>query len=100
MHVRHAQGVHNVAGEKNHDAYNSYEFFDAHLTSLGWEQVIASQIYLNAMYFWMDFMLREITPQSDHNYHDKYFKFQTFCRDWYRYSALVFNNLISHQRNQ
>ncbi|KHN26170.1 Hypothetical protein glysoja_019494 [Glycine soja] len=37
--VRHAQGVHNVAGEKNHDAYNSYEFFDAHLTSLGWEQV-------------------------------------------------------------
>ncbi|RDX68480.1 Phosphoglycerate mutase-like protein 1 [Mucuna pruriens] len=37
--VRHAQGVHNVAGEKNHDEYLSYEYFDAHLTPLGWEQV-------------------------------------------------------------
>ncbi|CAL0307789.1 unnamed protein product [Lupinus luteus] len=37
--VRHAQGVHNVEGEKNHDAYKSYDFFDAHLTPLGWEQV-------------------------------------------------------------
>ncbi|KAL2317582.1 hypothetical protein Fmac_031458 [Flemingia macrophylla] len=37
--VRHAQGVHNVAGEKNHDAYKSYDYLDAHLTPLGWEQV-------------------------------------------------------------
>ncbi|XVE55654.1 hypothetical protein DITRI_Ditri03aG0176000 [Diplodiscus trichospermus] len=37
--VRHAQGIHNVAGEKNHDAYLSEEFFDAHLTPLGCEQV-------------------------------------------------------------
>ncbi|KAI4337568.1 hypothetical protein L6164_015966 [Bauhinia variegata] len=37
--VRHAQGVHNVAGEKNHDAYMSYDFFDAQLTPLGWKQV-------------------------------------------------------------
>lgn len=27
----------------------SYEYLDAHLTPLGWEQVIASQVYLNAM---------------------------------------------------
>ncbi|XP_030537808.1 phosphoglycerate mutase-like protein 1 isoform X1 [Rhodamnia argentea] len=37
--VRHAQGIHNVEGEKNHDAYLSYDFFDAHLTPLGWQQV-------------------------------------------------------------
>ncbi|KAL8199644.1 hypothetical protein R6Q57_013212 [Mikania cordata] len=29
--VRHAQGVHNVAGEKDHSAYMSEELFDAHL---------------------------------------------------------------------
>lgn len=37
--VRHAQGIHNVAGEKDHSAYLSEELFDAHLTPLGWEQV-------------------------------------------------------------
>ncbi|CAN8244862.1 unnamed protein product [Cochlearia groenlandica] len=37
--VRHAQGIHNVAGEKNHDAYLSEDYFDAHLTPLGWQQV-------------------------------------------------------------
>ncbi|XP_060673409.1 phosphoglycerate mutase-like protein 1 isoform X2 [Ziziphus jujuba] len=37
--VRHAQGIHNVEGEKNHDAYLSYDLFDAHLTPLGWKQV-------------------------------------------------------------
>ncbi|GKV33521.1 hypothetical protein SLEP1_g42026 [Rubroshorea leprosula] len=37
--VRHAQGIHNVAGEKNHDAYFSEELFDAYLTPLGWQQV-------------------------------------------------------------
>ncbi|KAJ0653405.1 putative histidine phosphatase superfamily, clade-1 [Helianthus annuus] len=37
--VRHAQGVHNVAGEKDHSAYMSEELFDAHLTPLGWKQV-------------------------------------------------------------
>ncbi|XP_052201856.1 phosphoglycerate mutase-like protein 1 isoform X2 [Diospyros lotus] len=37
--VRHAQGVHNVEGEKDRDAYLSEELFDAHLTSLGWQQV-------------------------------------------------------------
>ncbi|KAL2340041.1 hypothetical protein Fmac_007981 [Flemingia macrophylla] len=37
--VRHAQGVHNVEGEKNFEAYKSYDLFDAHLTPLGWKQV-------------------------------------------------------------
>ncbi|GER54096.1 phosphoglycerate mutase family protein [Striga asiatica] len=37
--VRHAQGFHNVAGEKDHSAYMSPELFDAHLTPLGWLQV-------------------------------------------------------------
>ncbi|KAG0449927.1 hypothetical protein HPP92_027034 [Vanilla planifolia] len=35
----HAQGIHNVAAEKDHSAYLSEEYFDAHLTSLGWNQV-------------------------------------------------------------
>ncbi|XP_061351382.1 phosphoglycerate mutase-like protein 1 isoform X3 [Gastrolobium bilobum] len=37
--VRHAQGFHNVEGEKNNDAYLSYDLFDANLTPLGWKQV-------------------------------------------------------------
>uniref|UniRef100_A0A5B6ZBH6 Putative Phosphoglycerate mutase family protein isoform 1 n=1 Tax=Davidia involucrata TaxID=16924 RepID=A0A5B6ZBH6_DAVIN len=37
--VRHAQGIHNVEGEKDHKAYLSEELFDAHLTPLGWQQV-------------------------------------------------------------
>ncbi|KAE9448389.1 hypothetical protein C3L33_19710, partial [Rhododendron williamsianum] len=37
--VRHAQGVHNVEGEKNYKAYMSPEYFDAPLTPLGWQQV-------------------------------------------------------------
>ncbi|KAJ0024966.1 hypothetical protein Pint_08546 [Pistacia integerrima] len=40
--VRHAQGIHNVAGEKSHDAYMSYDYFDAYLTPLGWQQVITT----------------------------------------------------------
>lgn len=37
--VRHAQGYHNVAGEKDVEAYLSYDYLDASLTPLGWEQV-------------------------------------------------------------
>ncbi|MCL7041721.1 hypothetical protein MKW94_018644, partial [Papaver nudicaule] len=37
--VRHAQGVHNVEGEKDFSAYKSEDFFDAQLTPLGWQQV-------------------------------------------------------------
>ncbi|CAA0806742.1 Phosphoglycerate mutase-like protein 1 [Striga hermonthica] len=38
--VRHAQGIHNVEGDKNYNAYMSPEYFDAHLTELGWQQVV------------------------------------------------------------
>jgi len=37
--VRHAQGIHNVAGEKDFSAYMSHDLFDAQLTALGWNQV-------------------------------------------------------------
>ncbi|PKA55767.1 Arginine biosynthesis bifunctional protein ArgJ, chloroplastic [Apostasia shenzhenica] len=37
--VRHAQGIHNVEGEKNHNAYLKEELFDARLTPRGWKQV-------------------------------------------------------------
>ncbi|KAL3538740.1 hypothetical protein ACH5RR_002106 [Cinchona calisaya] len=37
--VRHAQGIHNVEGDKNYKSYMSPEYFDAHLTPLGWQQV-------------------------------------------------------------
>uniref|UniRef100_A0ACD5YAH6 Uncharacterized protein n=2 Tax=Avena sativa TaxID=4498 RepID=A0ACD5YAH6_AVESA len=37
--VRHAQGIHNVAGEKDFKAYMSAELLDAQLTPLGWSQV-------------------------------------------------------------
>lgn len=37
--MRHAQGIHNVEGEKDFKAYLSPELFDAHLTPLGWNQV-------------------------------------------------------------
>ncbi|XP_044963992.1 phosphoglycerate mutase-like protein 1 isoform X2 [Hordeum vulgare subsp. vulgare] len=37
--VRHAQGIHNVEGEKDHSAYMSPALLDAHITPLGWRQV-------------------------------------------------------------
>ncbi|KAG5394025.1 hypothetical protein IGI04_023988 [Brassica rapa subsp. trilocularis] len=37
--VRHAQGIHNVDGDKNYKAYMSHDYFDAELTQLGWQQV-------------------------------------------------------------
>ncbi|XP_062176591.1 LOW QUALITY PROTEIN: phosphoglycerate mutase-like protein 1 [Alnus glutinosa] len=37
--VRHAQGIHNVDGDKSYKAYLRPEYFDAHLTPLGWEQI-------------------------------------------------------------
>jgi hypothetical protein len=39
MQVRHAQGIHNVEGEKDHAAYMSPALLDAQLTPLGWSQV-------------------------------------------------------------
>ncbi|KAH9655293.1 phosphoglycerate mutase-like protein 1 [Citrus sinensis] len=37
--VRHAQGLHNVDGDKNYKAYLSPEYFDAPVTQLGWQQI-------------------------------------------------------------
>lgn len=37
--VRHGQAHHNVAGDINPGRYLSWDFFDAKLTSLGWQQV-------------------------------------------------------------
>ncbi|MCO5576452.1 hypothetical protein L7F22_030262 [Adiantum nelumboides] len=37
--VRHAQGYHNVVGEHDYEAYMSYDYVDASLTPLGWDQV-------------------------------------------------------------
>ncbi|GKV19723.1 hypothetical protein SLEP1_g29948 [Rubroshorea leprosula] len=37
--VRHAQGIHNVEGDKNFTALLSPEYADAHLSRLGWQQV-------------------------------------------------------------
>ncbi|GLC37740.1 hypothetical protein PLESTF_001519300 [Pleodorina starrii] len=36
--VRHGQGFHNVAGHINHDNYKLWDYADAHLTELGWQQ--------------------------------------------------------------
>lgn len=39
--IRHGLGFHNVAGQKDHDQYKSWEFEDAHLTAEGWAQALA-----------------------------------------------------------
>lgn len=39
LQVRHAQGVHNVAMEIDHSLLKSYDYFDAQLSTLGWQQV-------------------------------------------------------------
>ncbi|KMS99617.1 hypothetical protein BVRB_1g021880 [Beta vulgaris subsp. vulgaris] len=46
--VRHAQGFHNVAGEKDHESYLSYDYLDASLTPRGWEQVDNLQKHVRA----------------------------------------------------
>ena len=51
MQVRHAQGIHNVAGEKDYDAYLSEELFDAHLTPLGWQQVCNGESLVKLLVF-------------------------------------------------
>lgn len=43
--VRHAQGIHNVDGEKNYKAYMSHDYFDAELTQLGWQQVRKKDLF-------------------------------------------------------
>lgn len=44
--VRHAQGIHNVDGDKSYKAYMRPEFFDAHITQLGWQQVRTGVIHM------------------------------------------------------
>jgi broad specificity phosphatase PhoE len=44
--VRHGQGFHNVAGELDYDKYMSWEFEDADLTPLGWQQAEALHQHL------------------------------------------------------
>ncbi|KAK4781409.1 hypothetical protein SAY86_015511 [Trapa natans] len=45
--VRHAEGFHNVEGEKDFKAYLSYDLLDAQLTPLGWQQArIARHLHI------------------------------------------------------
>ncbi|KAK9677371.1 hypothetical protein RND81_11G139300 [Saponaria officinalis] len=46
--VRHAQGVHNIEGDKNYKAYMKPEYFDAPLTQLGWQQVDSLRKHVHA----------------------------------------------------
>ncbi|KAB5520631.1 hypothetical protein DKX38_024950 [Salix brachista] len=46
--VRHAQGLHNVEGEKNYKAYLNPEYLDAPLTQLGWQQVDCLRKHVHA----------------------------------------------------
>ena len=53
--VRHAQGIHNVASQKDHDALLSNEFLDAPLSPLGSEQVINVFSWLSIINFVLEF---------------------------------------------
>tara|TARA_B110000977_G_scaffold150085_2_gene190269 strand:+ start:3672 stop:4559 length:888 start_codon:yes stop_codon:yes gene_type:complete len=44
--IRHGEGYHNLFGEKDHDAYKSEQFFDAHLDEKGWKQCAALRNHL------------------------------------------------------
>ncbi|XP_010523258.1 PREDICTED: phosphoglycerate mutase-like protein [Tarenaya hassleriana] len=46
--VRHAEGIHNAAGEEDYSAYSSEEYADAHITPLGWQQVDALRKHVKA----------------------------------------------------
>lgn len=46
--VRHGQGYHNVAGEVDHLSYMSWDYLDASLTELGWQQSEALHAHLDA----------------------------------------------------
>ncbi|XP_019152877.1 PREDICTED: phosphoglycerate mutase-like protein 1 isoform X1 [Ipomoea nil] len=46
--VRHAQGFHNVEGEKDNNAYLLPHLFDANLTPLGWQQVDNLRKHVNS----------------------------------------------------
>ncbi|KAG5543755.1 hypothetical protein RHGRI_016494 [Rhododendron griersonianum] len=66
--VRHAQGIHNVEGEKDHDAYLSEELFDAHVTPLGWKQVANLKNHVEACGLSKKIELVIVSPLlSNHN---------------------------------
>ena len=86
--VRHAQGFHNVEGEKNFEAYKSYDLFDANLTPLGWNQVFANQndlCHLIRTDIGLCGILRCLQRRR---------KFQIFCRDWYWCWLICFSIVI------
>lgn len=55
LQVRHAQGIHNVEGDKNYNAYINPDYFDAHLTPLGWQQVYLFKLLNNITTFFFNF---------------------------------------------
>eukprot|EP01023_Acetabularia_acetabulum_P040833 TRINITY_DN3964_c0_g3_i1.p2 TRINITY_DN3964_c0_g3~~TRINITY_DN3964_c0_g3_i1.p2 ORF type:complete len:336 (+),score=55.22 TRINITY_DN3964_c0_g3_i1:53-1060(+) len=44
--VRHGEGYHNVAGAISQENYKSWDYFDAHLTEIGWKQAAALKMHL------------------------------------------------------
>ncbi|KAF4381422.1 hypothetical protein G4B88_029777 [Cannabis sativa] len=57
--VRHAQGIHNVEGDKNYKAYLNPDFFDAQLTPLGWQQVdnLRKHVHSSGLYKKIDLVI-------------------------------------------
>ncbi|XP_062082702.1 phosphoglycerate mutase-like protein 1 isoform X1 [Humulus lupulus] len=57
--VRHAQGIHNVEGDKNYKAYLNPDYFDAHLTPLGWQQVdnLRKHVHTSGLYKKIDLVI-------------------------------------------
>ncbi|KAL6885575.1 hypothetical protein ACP4OV_010354 [Aristida adscensionis] len=67
--VRHAQGIHNVEGDKDPNAYMSPALFDAQLTPLGWKQVILLELaapLVNALFLELAAPLVCIKTQHDY----------------------------------
>lgn len=48
--IRHAQGYHNAAGERDREAYKSELYRDAHLTRRGWKQAEAAGRHWRSVY--------------------------------------------------
>ncbi|MCH96202.1 phosphoglycerate mutase-like protein, partial [Trifolium medium] len=65
--VRHAQGFHNVEGDKNPDSYVSYDLFDASLTPLGWKQVDNLREHVKASGLSKRVQLVVVSPLSRRN---------------------------------
>ncbi|PON75887.1 Histidine phosphatase [Parasponia andersonii] len=57
--VRHAQGIHNVEGDKNFKAYMNPDYFDAQLTPLGWQQVdnLRKHVHSSGLYKKIDLVI-------------------------------------------